>query len=33
MHATLLYTSKRTEDGHETLKDICSNLAQVEKTL
>lgn len=33
MHATLLYTSKRVEGGHETLKDICINLAQVEKTL
>lgn len=33
MHATLLYTSRRIEGGHETLKDICTNLAQVEKTL
>jgi len=33
MHATLLYTSKRTEDGHETLKDICNNLGQVDKTI
>jgi hypothetical protein len=33
MHATLLYTSKRTEDGHETLKDICINLVQMDKAL
>lgn len=33
MHATLLYTSKRTENGHETLKDVWSNLTQVDTTL
>ncbi len=33
MHATLLYTSKRSDDGHETLKDVCNNLAINDKTL
>jgi hypothetical protein len=32
MHATLLYTSKQTGDSHETLKDLCTNLAQGDKT-
>lgn len=33
MHATLLYTSKRVESGHETLKDIYQNLVEVNKNL
>jgi hypothetical protein len=33
MHATLLYTSKRVDDGHETLKDVYENLMQVDETL
>lgn len=30
MHATLLYTSNRFSDGHETLQDIWGNLAQID---
>lgn len=33
LHATLLYTSKRVERGHETLHDIYSNLRQVDESL
>lgn len=33
MHATLLYTSKRGLDGHETLKDIYLNLVEVDESL
>ena len=33
MHATLLYTSKRVENGHETLHDIYNNLRQVDGSL
>lgn len=33
IHATLLYTSKRVENGHETLRDIYDNLVQVDASL
>ena len=33
LHATLLYTSKRVERGHETLHDIYNNLRQVDESL
>ena len=33
MHATLLYTSKRAVDAHETLRDVYENLLHVDKTL
>lgn len=33
MHATLLYTSKRVQNGHETLKDIYKNLEEIDKSL
>lgn len=33
IHATLLYTSKRVERGHETLHDIYNNLRQVDESL
>ena len=33
MHATLLYTSKRAVDAHETLVDIYENLLEVDETL
>lgn len=33
LHATLLYTSRRVEGGHETLRDIYDNLRQVDPTL
>ena len=33
MHATLLYTSKRVANGHETLKDIYKNLMCIDDNL
>jgi hypothetical protein len=33
LHATLLYTSKRINEGHETLQDIYDNLIEVNKNL
>lgn len=33
LHATLLYTSKRINRGHETLSDIYDNLKQVDPSL
>jgi len=33
MHATLLYSEKRFDDGHETLLAVCNNLTQVDKSL
>ena len=33
IHATLLYTSKRVEDAHHTLRDIYDNLRQVDASL
>jgi hypothetical protein len=33
MHATLLYTTKRIQNGHETLKDIYKNLQEVDASL
>lgn len=33
LHATLLYTTKRVERGHETLNDIYSNLRQIDESL
>ncbi len=33
MHATLLYTSKRVENGHETLRDIYENLRDADASL
>lgn len=33
MHATLLYTSKRAADAHETLVDIYENLLEVDEAL
>lgn len=33
MHATLLYTSKRVENGHETLYDVYNNLRQIDESL
>jgi len=33
MHATLLYTSKRVENRHETLYDIYDNLRQIDASL
>ncbi len=33
LHATLLYTSKRTEGGHETLLDIYEHLKTVDPSL
>lgn len=33
MHATLLYTNKRFENGHETLKDIYENLKAIDSSL
>lgn len=33
MHATLLYTSKRMQNGHETLKDVYNNLVEIDENL
>ena len=33
MHATLLYTSKRVDNGHETLKDVYQNLKDIDENL
>ena len=33
MHATLLYTSKRVDNGHETLKDVYQNLKNIDGNL
>ena len=33
MHATLLYTKKRVENGHETLRDIYENLRDADTSL
>jgi hypothetical protein len=33
MHATLLYTSKRVDNGHEILKDVFENLKEVDNNL
>lgn len=33
MHATLLYTTKRVDNGHETLRDIYENLLEVNQNL
>jgi len=33
MHATLLYTKKRVENGHETLRDIYENLRSADMSL
>jgi len=33
MHATLLYTSKRVQNGHETLKDVYENLKEIDFSL